>query len=51
MDGHRKIGRQKLRWSDVTRKDMKENGVGLNIEEAQIGERQWRLKTRCANAQ
>ena len=27
MDGHRKIGRSKLRWSDVIRKYMKEKGV------------------------
>ena len=24
VGGHRRIGRQKLRWSDVIRKDMKE---------------------------
>ena len=33
---HRKIGRQKLRWSDVIRKYMKEKQV--KIEEAQDGE-------------
>ena len=27
--GHRKIGRPKLRWSDVIRKYMKENGVKI----------------------
>ena len=46
VGGHRKIGRPKLRWSDVTRKDMKEKGV--KIEEAQ-DRRTWRLKTRCAD--
>ena len=33
MDGHRNIGRRKLRWSDVIRNYMKEKGV--KIEEAQ----------------
>ena len=33
VSGHRKIGRLKLRWSDVIRKDMKEKGV--QREEAQ----------------
>ena len=46
MGGHRKIGRPKLRRSDVIRKDMKEKQV--NIEEAQDW-RTWRLKTRCAD--
>ncbi len=32
VGGHQKIGRPKLRWSDVIRKDMKEKGV--KIEEA-----------------
>ena len=38
VGGHRKIGRPKLRWSDVIRKDTKEKGVkiegaqGLRIE-------------------
>ena len=36
MGGHLKIGRPKLRWSDVIRKDMKEKGV--NIEEHKTGE-------------
>ena len=36
MGGHRKIGRPKLRWSDVTRK--------------RLGEHVWRLKTRCADS-
>ena len=44
VDEHRKIGRPKLRWSDVIRKDVKEKGV--KIEEAQ-GRGKWRLKTRC----
>ena len=39
---HRKIGRRKLRWSDVKRKDMKEKGV--KTEEAQ-DQRMWILKT------
>ena len=39
---HRKIGRPKLRWSDVIRKDTKEKQV--KIEEAQ-DRRTWRLKT------
>ena len=39
---HRKIGRLKLRWRDVIRKDMKEKGV--HIEEAQE-RRTWILKT------
>ena len=43
---HQKIGRPKLRWSDVIRKDMKEKQV--KIEEAQ-DRRTWRLKTLCAN--
>ena len=42
VSGHRKIGRPKLRWSDVIRKDMKEKQV--KIEEAQ-DMRTWRLKT------
>ena len=42
VGGHRKIGRPKLRWSDVIRKDMKEKQV--KIEEAQ-DRRTWRLKT------
>ena len=43
VSGHRKIGRPKLRWSDVKRKDMKEKGV--KIEEAhKTGERgDWEL--------
>ena len=27
VGGHRKIGRPKLRWSDVIRKDMKETPI------------------------
>ena len=42
VGGHRKIGRPKLRWSDVIRKDMKEKQV--KIEEAQ-DRRTWTLKT------
>ncbi len=42
VGGHRKIGRPKLKWSDVIRKDMKEKQV--KIEEAQ-DRRTWRLKT------
>ena len=45
VDGHRNIGRPKLRWSDVIRKDMKKKGV--QREEAQ-DRRTWRMKTRCA---
>ena len=44
VDGHRKIGRPKPRWSDVIRRDMKEKGV--KIEEAQ-DRRTW--KTRYAD--
>ena len=33
VGGHRRIGRPKLRWSDVIRKETKENQV--KIEEAQ----------------
>ena len=33
VGGHRKMGRPRLRWSDVIRKDMKEKGI--KIEEAQ----------------
>ena len=29
VGGHRKIGRPKLRWSDVISKDMKEKGVTI----------------------
>ena len=43
VGGHRKIGRPKLRWSDVIRKDMKEKGI--QREEAQ-DRRLWRMKTR-----
>ena len=46
VGGHRKIGRPKLRWSDVTRKDTKETRV--KIEEPQ-GRRTWRLETRYAD--
>ena len=42
--GPRNIGRPKLRWSDVIRKDMNEKQV--KREEAR-GRRPWRLKTRC----
>ena len=38
----KKIGRPKLRWSDVIRKDTKETGI--KIEQAQ-NRRTWRLKT------
>ena len=41
VGGHRKIGRPKLRWSDVIRKDMKETGV----EREEKDRRRWRLKT------
>ena len=27
VSGHRKIGRPKLRWRDVTQKDTKERGI------------------------
>ena len=43
MDRHRKIGRPKLRWSDVLRKDVKEKQV--KIEEAQDW-RTWEWETR-----
>ena len=46
MGGHRQIGKPKLRWSDVIRKDIKEKQ--LNIEEAQY-RITWRVKTRCAD--
>ena len=40
--GHRKIGRPKLRWSDVIIKDMK----GKQEKNEQAGDlRTWRLKT------
>ena len=42
VGGHRKIGRPKLRWSDVIRINMKEKQV--KIEEAQ-DRRTLRLKT------
>ena len=42
VSGHRKIGRPKLRWSDVRRKHMREKGV--QREEAQ-DRRTWRMKT------
>ena len=42
VGGHRKIGRPKLRWSDVTRKYMKEKQV--KIEEVEY-RRTWKLKT------
>ena len=42
---HRKIGRRKLKWSDVSRKGMKEKQV--KIETAQE-RRTWKLETRCA---
>ena len=41
VGGHRKMGRPKLRWSDVIRKDMNEKQV--KIEEVQ-DRRTWRLK-------
>ena len=46
VGGHRKIGRLKLRWSDVIRKDTMEKQV--KIEEAQ-DRRKWRLKTQCTD--
>ena len=46
VDGHRKMGRPKLRWSDVIRKDMQEKQV--KIEAAQV-RTTWILKTRCAD--
>ncbi len=33
VGGHRKIGRPKLRWSGVIRKDMKEKGVKIGAQE------------------
>ena len=41
VGGHRKIGRPRLRWSDVIRKDMKEKGVKIEDQ------RTWGSKTRC----
>ena len=41
MGGHRKIGRPKLRWSDVIRKGVKKKGV--KIEEV-LDRRTWRVK-------
>ena len=32
VGGHRKIGRPKLRWSSVIRKDMKEEGVKIEVD-------------------
>ena len=46
VGGHRKLGRPKLRWSDVIRKDKKEKGA--KIEEAQDW-RTWRLKAQCTD--
>ena len=46
VGGHRKIGRPKLRWSDVIRKDTKDKQV--KIEEAQDW-RTWRLKIQCTD--
>ena len=46
VGGHRKLGRPKLTWRDVIRKDTKEAGV--KVEEAQ-DRRTWRLKTGCAD--
>ena len=46
VGGHRKIGRSKLRWSDVIEKDMKEKGV--QIEETQ-DRRTWIMKTHETN--
>ena len=43
MRGHRKIGRPKLRWSDVRRKGMKEKRV--QREEEPQCRRRWWLKT------
>ena len=42
VGGHRKIGRPKLRWSDVTGKDTKENGVQ---RKAAQDRRTWRMET------
>ena len=44
MDGLRKIGRPKLRWSDY-----KKRHEGVKIEEVQ-DRGMWRLKTRCTDA-
>ena len=46
IGGHRQLGRPKVRWSDVIRKDIKERVV--KVEEAQ-DRRTWRLKSRCAD--
>ena len=46
VDGHRWMGRPKLRWSDAIQKYMKEKQV--KIEEA-LDRRTWRLKTRCVD--
>ena len=42
VGGHRRIGRAKMRWSDVIRIDIKEKQV--KREEAQ-DRRTWRMKT------
>ena len=44
--GHQKIGRLKLRWSDVILKDMNEKGVQ---EEETQDRRSWRMETRCTD--
>ena len=43
VGGERKIGRPKLRWSDVIRKGIKEKGV--KIEEETQYRTTWRLKS------
>ena len=48
VGGHRKIGRPKLLWSDVIRKDMKEKQVRIEEVQDRIT---WRLKNRCADNQ
>ena len=42
VGGHRKVGRPKLRGSDVIRKHMKEKGVKIEAQDR----RTWRLKNR-----
>ena len=46
VGGHRKMGRPKLRWSDVMWKYTKEKGVKIEVAHDQIT---WKMKTRCAD--
>ena len=44
--GRRSVGRQRLRWKDVIRKDMEAKGLR---EEDAANRNRWRLKTRAAD--